>query len=481
MENTIDTKSRIMSSLNHEAPRAEKIEKKLEIHGDERIDNYYWLNDRENQKVIDYLNAENSYTDSVLHDTKDLQTQLFEEIKGRIKATDMSVPYKKNGYHYLTRYEEGKEYPIYSRKKGTLDAEEEIMLDVNVLAKDFSYYSVSGNSVSPNNELLSYGEDTLSRRIYTIRFKNLVTGEMLSDVIPNTTGRAVWANDNKTLFYTRKDETLRGYKIFRHTLGTDAANDKEIYHEEDATFGCFVYKTKSEDYIVIGSYATLSAEYRILDANEPNGEFKVFQPRERDLEYGIYHEGSKFYIVTNLDAKNFRLMECPEDKTSKDNWKEVIAHRDDVLLSSIDVFSDYLVVSERNKGLTQLRIIPNDGEEHYIEFDDEAYLAYTSANPEFNTDVLRYGFTSLTTPNSTFDYNMVTKEKDLLKMQEVVGDFNSENYSSKRIMAKARDGVEVPISIVYHKDTEIDGTAPLLLYAYGSYGSSSDLIFRLFD
>ena len=293
-KSTTEKQSSIMYKMNLDAPVAEKIEKKLEIHGDTRLDNYYWLNVREDQKVLDYLNSENSYTKSVLADTEDYQSALFEEIKGRIKQTDMSVPYQKNGYYYVTRYEEGKEYPIHSRKKGSLQADEEIMLDLNEMSKEYSYYAVGGRTVSPSNELLAFGEDTLSRRIYTLKFKNLNSGEILEDEVPNTTGRAVWASDNKTLFYTQKDETLRGYKIFRHILGTDASTDKEIYHEEDETFGCFVYKTKSNDYIVIGSYATLSAEYRVLPADDPTGEFKVFQPRERNLEYGISHDGNQW-------------------------------------------------------------------------------------------------------------------------------------------------------------------------------------------
>lgn len=466
-----------MNEVKVEAPTAKKIKKEMSIHGDTRIDNYYWLNNREDAEVISYLNAENDYTKTKLKHTEAFQEKLYEEIVGRIKQDDQSVPYKDNGYFYLTRFEPGKEYPIYSRKKGSLEAAEEIMLEVNELAKDFEFFQAAGLSVSPNNKLLSYGEDTLSRRIYTIRFKNLETGEMLADFIPNTTGRAVWANDNKTLFYSVKDESLRSYKIFKHILGTDAAKDEEIYHEKDETFGTFVYKTKSDQYIVIGCYQTLSSEYHILDANKPNGKFQVIQPRERKLEYDIAHFGDKFYIRTNMEAKNFRLMETPINATAKENWKEVIPNRADVLLEGMDIFKDYLVLSERKAGITQLRVRPWQGTEHYIEFKDQAYMAYTSVNPEFDTNVLRLGYTSLTTPNSTYDYDMVAKKLTLLKQQEVVGAFNADDYTSERIHVKARDGAEVPVSIVYKKGTPKDGSAPLLLYGYGSYGASMDPYF----
>jgi len=473
------TTTTTMNSLKANAPTAKQVAKEMTIHGDTRIDNYYWLNQREDQEVINYLEAENSYTDEVMKHTESFQDKLYNEIVGRIKKDDTSVPYKDNGYWYLTSFEKGKEYPIHSRKKGSLDAKHEVMLDVNVLAKDFEYYSAAGLSVSPNNKLLSYGEDTLSRRIYTIKFKNLETGEMLSDIIPNTTGRAVWANDNKTLFYAVKDETLRSYKIFKHKLGTDASKDVEIYHEKDDTFGTYVYKTKSDKYIVIGSYHTLTTEVRLVNADTPDQPFKVFEPRDKvaEHEYSINHFNDKFYIRTNLDAENFRLMETPENATGKENWKEVIPHRKDVLLEGTDVFKEFLVLSERKAGITQLRVRPWSGAEHYIKFKDDAYLAYTSTNPEFDTDILRIGYQSMSTPNTIYDYNMKTKDMQQLKQQEVVGDFDSNNYKTERIFAKARDGAMVPVSIVYHKDTKIEGKAPMLLYAYGSYGNSMDPYF----
>lgn len=470
-----DNKESVMyQKMDIVAPVATKIPKELTIHGDTRTDNYYWLNERENPEVISFLNAENTYKDEMMSHTKDFQDKLFEEMKGRIKEDDQSVPYKDNGYFYLTSYKEGQEYPVYSRKKGTLEAEEEIMLNVNELAKDFSYFNVGSRSVSPNNELLAYGEDTLSRRIYTIRFKNLKTGEMIEDRIPNTTGGAIWANDNQHVFYAVKDETLRPVKIFRHRLGTPSTDDVLIYEEQDDTFSAFVYKSKSKKYIIIGAYQTLSQEYQVLDADNPTGEFRMIQPRERGLEYGIAHFGDKFYIRTNMDALNFRLMSTPENATEKENWEEVIPHRKDVLLEGMDIFQDYLVLSERKNGITQLRIRPWEGKEHYIDFGEDAYMAYTSTNPEFDTEVLRIGYQSMTTPATTYDYNMKTKGMELLKQQEVLGGFNSADYVSERLYAKARDGVTVPISIVYHKDFKKDGTQPLLLYAYGSYGYSMD-------
>ncbi|GHA76565.1 S9 family peptidase [Pontibacter akesuensis] len=458
-------------------PVAKKVPKELTTHGDTRIDNYYWMNQREDPEVISYLSAENTYTDKMLAHTKDLQQQLFDEIVGRIKQNDASVPFKDDGYWYYTRYEEGKEYPIYARKKGTMEAAEEIMLNANERAEGQSYYSAAGINVSPNNQLLAFGEDTVSRRKYTLRFKNLQTGKLLPDEIPNTTGSAVWANDNKTVYYTMKDPALRSFKIFKHTLGTPTSQDKEVYHEADETFNTFVYKTKSEDYIIIGSGSTLSNEYRYLDANKPNGEFKVIQPRERGLEYSVDHFGNNFYIVTNKDgAKNFKLVQTPVSKPGKANWKEVIPHREDVLLEGIEIFKDYLTLQERKNGLTQIRVKSwkDSKTDYYIDFGEEAYTAYIGNNPDFDSNKLRYGYTSLTTPYSTYDYNMKTKEQELLKRDEVVGDFDPANYEAKRVYATADDGTKIPVSLVYRKGTVLNGQNPTLLYAYGSYGSSTN-------
>lgn len=472
-----------------EAPVAKKEMHKHELHGDVREDNYYWMKLSDEQKnainpddqtksVVSYLKAENDYTAKITDHLEEFQKNLFQEIKGRIKETDMSVPFKDNGYFYITRFEEGQEYPIYSRKKGNLDADEEILLNANELAKDYEYYNIGGRSISPDNKILAYGEDVVSRRIYVVKFKNLETGELLEDIIPNTTGGITWANDNKTVFYTVKDDALRAYKIFRHTLGTSATDDVEIFHEEDETFGTFVYKSKSKKYIIVGSYSTLSQEYRYLNADDPNADLTLFQTRERGLEYGISHYKDEWFIRTNKDdAKNFKLMSTKLDATEKSNWKDVIEHRDDVLFEGLEIFEKYMVLSERINGISKLRIIPEDSKEYYIDFGEEASSTYTSVNKDFDTDILRMGYTSMTTPTSTYDFNMKTREKELLKQQEVIGDFSAHNYQSERIMITVRDGVKVPVSVVYHKDTKIDGTAPCLLYGYGSYGNSMDPYF----
>ncbi len=459
-----------------QAPKAAVKPKKLTIHGDTRVDNYYWLNQREDQEVLDYLNAENDYTQKVLAHTKNFQKELFEEIKGRIKETDMSVPYKENGYWYYTRYEEGKEYPIFCRKAQSLDNQEEIILDVNEMAKGYDYFQVGGMSVSPDNRLLAYSVDTVSRRKYTIYIKDLKTGKLYDDIIPNTTGSAVWANDNKTFFYTKKDKTLRAFKIYRHKLGNQ--KDKLVFHEKDDIFNCYIYKTKSNKYLVIGSSATLSSEMRILNADNPTGEFKIFQQRERDHEYHIAHFEDKFYVITNWEAQNFRLMETPVGATEKSNWKEVIPHSPTTLLSDIDIFKGYMVLSERKDATQQIHVIPVKGEDYYIQFDETAFSAFPRTNLDFDTKILRFSYTSMTTPSSVFDFDMETKQKTLLKQQEVIGSFDKNDYHSERIFVTARDGqAKIPVSIVYKKGFKKDGKAPLLEYAYGSYGYSMNPYF----
>ena len=460
------------------APAAKKISKELTIHDDTRIDHYFWLNQRENQEVIDYLNAENAYTEQEMAHTKSFQEELFREMKGRIKEKDQSVPYLENDYYYLTRFEEGQEYPIYSRKKETLEAPEEIMLDVNELAKGHEFYNIGGRSVSPDNRLLAFGEDTVSRRIYDLRFKNLETGEFLDDVIPNTSGNAVWAKDNQTIFYVLKDEqTLRSFKVFRHKIGTDISEDVMVYHEEDETFLSYVFKTKSKKYIVIGSYQTISQEYRVLEADNPDGEFRIIQPRKRGLEYDIAHYRDQFYLRTNHEAQNFRLMVTKETATSLDNWQEVVPHRSDVLLEDMEIFRDFIVLTERINGITELRIMPQSGEEHYIAFPEEAHMAYVGINPEFDTQVLRIGYQSMKTPPTTYDYQMVDRSFTQLKQLEILGGFNIDDYVSERVFATSADGVQIPISLIYPRNFQKDGSSPLLLYAYGSYGNSMDPYF----
>jgi oligopeptidase B len=462
-------------------PKAKIVPKQLEIHDDIRIDNYYWLNNRENPEVIDYLEQENAYCDAMLKHTKDFQINLFEEMKARIKEDDSSVPYKYNGYWYIVKFEKGKDYPIYTRKKDTLEATEEILFDCNEMAKGHAYFKLVGISISPNNTLVSFGVDTISRRQYTIQVKNLVTGKIYDDAIKNTTGSATWANDNKTLFYTAKNEqTLRSDKIYKHKLGDAVTNDTLIFTEDDDTFGVSVYKTKSKKYIVITSYSTLTTEYQILNANTPDNEFKMFQPRTRGLEYSINHFENDFYIVTNADkAINFKLMKTNEDTTGIEHWQEVIAHREDVLIEGIDIFKAFLVISERRNGLNEIRIKSwDDSQDYYLPFDNETYTAYTTTNVDFDTTILRYSYNSLTTPASVIDFDMISKTKEIKKEQEVLGGkFKKENYISERIWVTADDGTKIPISLVHHRDTKKSKETPLLLYAYGSYGSTIDPYF----
>ncbi|MEY2923004.1 MAG: hypothetical protein RL108_1630, partial [Bacteroidota bacterium] len=470
-------------SMSHTiaAPVAKILPKQLKKHNDIRTDNYFWLNDRENPEVIDYLNQENAYYDAMTVHTKDFQKSLFEEMKGRIKEDDQSVPYLYNGYYYITRYEKGQDYPIYSRKKGSLDAKEEILFNCNELAKGHTFFQLGGLSVSPDNRFASFGVDTVGRRIYTIKIKNLETNEILPDVIENATGGSVWANDNHTLFYTRQDKvTLRANQIFKHKLQTTADQDVLVYEEKDDTFNVSVGKEKSKKYIVIGAESTLTTEYRILNSDTPDAEFKVFQPRVRGLEYSISHFGDSFYILTNKDkATNFKLMKTPENATEKKHWKEVIAHREDVLIEDIEIFSNYLVVEERSNGLNHIRIMPWSGEgEYYLPFGSETYNAYTTTNVDFDTDILRYSYQSMATPSSVIDFNMKTKVKEIKKEQAVLGgQFDKNNYVEERVWATAKDGIKVPISLVYRKDLKKDGTNPLLQYAYGSYGVTMEPYF----
>jgi oligopeptidase B len=460
-------------------------EKKADTLTGNRIDNYYWMKlsdeqknaeqkDEQTQKVVNYLTAENDYLKASLKHTEALQEKIYNEIIGRIKQTDESVPYKDNGYWYYTRYEQGQEYPIYCRKKETLEAAEEILLNVNDMAKGHSYYSITGLSVSEDNNLLAYAEDSVSRRRYTVYVKDLRTGKLVEEPVPNTEGQVTWANDNKTYFYTRKDSvTLRSRWIIRHKVGVTYKNDPIVSEEADETFYTGIYKTKSKKYLVIWAGSTLTNHYQILDANTPEGKFKEFTSRERGLEYSIEHYNDKFYVVTNLDAQNFRLMETPVAKTEKANWKEKIAHRKDTLLQGIEIFKDYLVLSERANANTLMRVIDQKtGKKHYLDFGEQAYTTYPSINLDFDTELLRYGYTSMATPSSTYDYNMRTRERKLLKQQEVVGGHNPADFVTERQWATADDGTLIPMSIVYKKGIEKNGTNPTLLYGYGSYGSS---------
>lgn len=459
------------------APIAKIEKKELTMHGDSRVDNYYWLNQREDTEVIAYLEAENAYTKSMMGHTDALQEKLFNEMVGRIKQTDVSVPVLENGYYYYSRYEEGKEYPVYCRKQGSLDAAEEVMLNVNQMAEGFAYYEVGSMQVSEDSRLLAFSVDTVSRRIYTIYIKDLKTGELLPDKISNTGSNLTWANDNKTLFYATKDESLRSDKIWKHKLGAADGNNTLVFTEEDATFSTFIYKSKTRKYLIIGSSSTLSDEYSFLEADMPDGKFTVFQPRQRGLEYSIAHSGDRFYIRTNHEAVNFRLMEAPLDKTGLESWKEVIAHRDDVLLEDFDVFNGFLAIQERKEGMKTLRIYDGKGLDFYLSFEEPAYTVTLGDNAEYNSEIVRYNYTSLTIPMSVYDYYIKTGESELKKRQEVVGGYNPEDYVTERHMAAASDGTLVPISLVYRKNIKRDGKDPLLLYGYGSYGYSMDPYF----
>lgn len=467
----------------------------MTIHGHTRVDNYYWLKERENPEVIDYLKAENAYLEAMMKHTEPLQDQLFKEITGRIKQDDMSVPVKHHGYWYYTRFEEGMEYPLYCRKPAKAgdnpaiisnevvhsSADEQVLLDGYEMSKGYAFFDVGGYSISPDNRLIAYSIDTVSRRQYQIFFKEVASGKMFSEVIQNTSGNMVWANDNKTVFYSVKDESLRSCRIMRHEIGTDPKDDVEVYYEDDATFYAFVSKTKSEKYIVIILESTLTSEIRFIDADRPKDEFRVFNPRQHDLLYGVGHYGDYFYILTNADgARNYKIMRTPVGATEKANWEEVIAHREDVLIEDYDIFNDFLVIEERCQGLVNLRVMSWDGKtDYYINFGEPAYTVETSANPEFDTHQLRYIYTSMTTPVTVYQYDMVEKKAELLKRQEVVGGFNPSDYVTERLMAPAKDGVMVPISLVYRKGLVKNGENPLVLYGYGSYGNSMDAYFSI--
>jgi len=461
-----------------QAPVASKKPLTLEKHGDQRQDPYYWMRERDQPEVAQYLNEENEYTRLQLEHTQAFQEQLFAEMKGRIKQKDASAPYRDNGYYYQTRFDEGTEYATYFRKADLPEADYEVLLDINELAKGHAYYNDSGLTVSPDNQLLAFGEDTVSRRIYTLRIKQLKTGQFLEEQIPGTSGSYAWSADNQYIFYTLRDpDTLRAYQVMRHKIGTDPAQDVVIFEETDTTFSTFVYRSKSKKFLVIGSHQTISQEYRVLEADQPTGDFRVIQPRERNLEYAIAHFGEHFYILTNWQAQNFRLMKTPIDATNKDNWQEVVPHRTDVLIEDVDVFQNYLVLSERYQGLTRLWVQPQHGDAYYIPFEEEAYLVYTAPQQEFDTPTLRLGYQSMTTPPSVYNFDMATRTFTLLKEAEVLGGFEAKDYQTERIMATVRDGVQVPISLVYRKDTPKGPDTPLLLYGYGSYGNSMEPYF----
>ena len=457
-------------------PKAAKKTYKLEKHGDIRVDNYYWLRERENPEVINYLEEENRYFEAQTAGYKPLEKRLFEEMKARIKQEDESVPVFENGYYYQTKYFKGKEYPVYTRRKGSLEAPEELLFDVNKMAKNFAYYKMTGLEVSPDNRYVVFGEDTTGRRQYVLKIKDLKTDKILDLKIENTTGSAVWSNDNEYLFYTKKNqETLRAYQIFKHRLGDTPANDELIYEETDEMFDVFVTKSKSNRYIYIASYSTLTTEYQYLEADKPNGKFKIFARRRRGVEYNLFHRDTQFFILTNKDnAVNFKLMTTKITRTEMANWQEYILHRPCVMLEDVDVFDDYIVLQEREEGLNKLRILMNY-DDFYINFDEETYNVFTGYNPEMATHKFRYIYNSMTTPSSVIEFDIDTREKKLLKEQEISdGKFNKNDYRSQRIWVQARDGERIPVSMVWHKDTVLERTNPLLLYGYGAYGITVD-------
>ena len=459
---------------NIQIPTVTKKTKEFTIHNHIRKDDYYWLNEKENPEVIKYLNDENEYFEKATEPLKNLQKELFIEMKSRIKEDDASVPVKKNGYFYYSRYEEGAQYPIHCRKKNNLKAEEEIIFNLNEMAKGFAYFSMNTYTISPNNRFVAFGIDTVSRRKYTIQIKDLETGKIFKEKIENTSGGVAWANDSQTFFYTHKNpKDLRESKIFKHKIKTNSSKDIEVYSEDDDIYVCYTFKSKNGKYIYIGSFSTLTTEYRYLEASDIDTKFKIFQKRTKGLEYHIENINNKFIIKTNKDsASNFKLMQVLDKNTEKENWKDLIAHRDNTFISDFHIFKDFFIIEERNNGLNKIRIYNWDNsKDSYINFDEETYDISLGSNPEMNTNIIRYNYSSLTTPNSVIDYNIATEEKEIKKEQQILGEkFNKENYISKRVWATARDGKKVAISMVYHKDTKPNKDTPFLLYAYGSYG-----------
>ena len=463
------------------SPVADKIPQELTKHSITRIDNYYWLNDRKNPKVIDYLNNENNYTKNKLKPTEKLQKELFNEMKARIKEDDSSVPYFYNDYWYIKKFIKGKDYPVYTRRYKSLESEEEVLVDVNKLAKGHSFYNLGGISISPDNKKLAYSADTKSRRLYTTYFLNIKSGKLYSEKIDNTTGSLTWANDNKTVFYSKKNlKTLRVNKIYKHKLETNPKNDELIYEEKDESFSVGVSKSKSEEFLFLNSRSTLTSEVRFLNANNPDGEFKIFSKKTSGHEYSVSHFKDNFYIITNKDnAKNFKLMKSSLNVTNDKNWENVIEHRNNVLLEGIEIFNDYLVVIERDSGLVKMNIKRWDNSDnYYLPINGETYSLSPGTNIDFNSKKLRYTFSSLNTPNSIIDFNMETKSFEIKKKQEVIdSNFNESNYISERLWAKSHDNTKVAISIIRHKKTKLNQNTPLLLYGYGSYGITLDPYF----
>ena len=456
-------------------PVAQIIPKIDTVNGDVRTDNYFWLREKTSPEVINYLEAENAYTESVLKHTEALQKTLYDEMLSRIKETDLDVPEKNGDYYYYTRTEEGKQYPIRCRKQGSLDAPEEVLLDPNALGQGHKFFDIGVFKVSDDHTMLAYSVDTTGSEEYTLYFKDLRNNATFKDELRNTSTGVEWAADNRTVFYNTLDSAKRPYKLFRHMLGASQKNDVLIYHEADEAYFLDVSKTRSHAYLLITLESQTTSEVRYLAADNPKGEFKVLQPRKHEMEYHVDHHGDDFYIVTNDRARNFRLMKAPVADPGMANWSEVIAGRDAVKLDDIDAFEDHLVIFEREGGLKKIRIRSfNSNEDFYVDFAEPVYTYSPARNPEFNTNLLRFTYTSLVTPRSVYDYDMTAKTRELKKQYKVLGGYDPSKYTSERIFAKAPDGTGVPISLVYKKGMKRDGSNPLLLYGYGAYGISSD-------
>ncbi len=464
-------------SKSIEEPVARKEDKSLSLHGDTRVDPYYWMRDREDPEVIDYLNAENAYTDAILADTKTLQEDLYQEIRGRMREDRQGAPTLDNGYWYYYRYDKGDEYPVYLRRKDVEGAPEEVLLDVRALAKGHEFTQVRGLDVSRDNRWLIYSRDHIGRRQYDLVVVDLENNASFDTGIKNVGTDAHWANDNQTFFYTAKDpETLRSAYVYRAKFtGGETSSPQLVFDETDETFSVGVGRTRRADYLVFVSGSTVATEYRLLDASNPTAEAEVFLPRERDHEYYLDYDGESFFVVSNKDAKNFRLLQASAIGQDMADWKEIVPHRDDTLLENFELFKDFIAVEEKTGGLTRIQLINReDDSRHYLDFGEQTYSAYLTSNDEYTLGTLRYGYESMTVPDSIFDYDVAARERVLVKQEEVLGGFDASEYQSERLMVPARDGVKVPVSVVYRKDTPRDGTAPILQYAYGSYGYSID-------
>jgi oligopeptidase B len=459
-------------------PIAERRPHVVELHGQKRVDDYFWLRDRDDPAVLAYLEAENAYADAVLRHTESLQARLYEEIVGRIVEDDADVPLRIDDYYYYHRTEKGKQYPIHCRKRSSLEAPEEVILDENAVARGHDYFSLGAMQVSPDHGVLAYSTDTTGAEQYTLRFKDLATGKMLPEAIPNTAESLAWAADSRAAYYTTRDGANRPYRLHRHVLGTDPGDDALVYEERDEAFAVGVSRTNSRRHLLLVIESNTTSEVRFLPAGDTAGEFKIVEPRRALVQYGVEHHGERFYIVTNDGAINFKLVSAPVDSPGREHWREVEPHRPEIKLEGIEVFAGYMVLQERTNGVPTLRVRDmNTGQTHAVEFPEPAYYLGVGPNPEFDTTKLRFEYSSLVSPDSVFDYDMATRERTLLKEQPIRGGYHRDRFHSERVFATAIDGTRVPISLVHRRGLPRDGRNPLLLEAYGSYGASEDPYF----